>query len=147
MTPYVLAGILVVSVGCNPQAAPPPQNVDAPVPSPVQAPASADALQRVDVKGLHDRLEADEVSMLLDVRSAQEFADGHVLGAQNLPLDQLDSSLEFLEAYREQPIYVMCRSGGRSQRAAGLLKGRGFHVVDVTGGLIAWQNAGLPIEK
>ncbi len=76
---------------------------------------------------------------LIDVRTPGEFAGGHIEGAQNIPLSSLSSA-----ELEQQPVWLICRSGGRSARGAAELSGRGVEVVDVAGGMSAWSSAGLP---
>lgn len=76
---------------------------------------------------------------LIDVRTPGEFSGGHIEGARNIPLSSLSSA-----ELEQQPAWLICRSGGRSARAAAELSGRGVEVVDVAGGMIAWGDAGLP---
>jgi rhodanese-related sulfurtransferase len=97
----------------------------------------------VDVDTLEGR--APE-SFLLDVREPQEYAEGHVPGAINLPQSDLASRLK--ELPRDRPIFVICRSGVRSMRAAQFLKQVGFaDVINVQGGTLAWTAAGKAVER
>lgn len=84
--------------------------------------------------------------LLLDVRDADEFKGGHVLGAVHIPADELDDRMSELEAWREKPVLIICRTGQRSAKAAAALKRQGFkqlHKLD--GGMMAWQSAQLPV--
>lgn len=73
---------------------------------------------------------------LIDVREADEFAEGHLPGAINLPLS------DFLERYEEldkdKPYYIICRSGARSAQACAFLEEEGYDVTNVAGGTSAW---------
>jgi len=80
---------------------------------------------------------------ILDVREADEFAKARVEGAQNLPLSELPHRLN--EVSRDQTVYVMCLSGGRSAQAVSHLSEQGYDVVNVDGGISAWYQNGLPI--
>ena len=82
---------------------------------------------------------------IVDVREPDEFADAHVSGAVNIPLGQLPGRLH--EVPTDQPVYVMCLSGGRSARASALLAEEGRQAVDVAGGISDWRGAGLPLAK
>lgn len=84
---------------------------------------------------------------LIDVRQPEEFAEGRVPGAVNLPLGELDRSFDALAT--AQTIYVICRSGARSAVACEKLSKRfpEKRVVNVAGGTGAWIGAGLPVEK
>ena len=84
----------------------------------------------------------------LDVREPKEFATGHIPDAVHIPLSQLAQRLSELDAYREAPLIVYCRSGQRSGRGAVMLRRRGFSVVhNLAGGVLAWQSQNLPLRK
>lgn len=82
---------------------------------------------------------------LIDVRSAEEFAAGHLPGARNIPLDQLPARLVELSSNDE--IVVYCQSGVRSAQAIDLLRGRAFKRVEhLTGDFVEWQSNGGAVE-
>jgi rhodanese-related sulfurtransferase len=84
--------------------------------------------------------------MLLDVRTAEEFADGHAPGAVNIPLRELEARAG--EVPQDRPVVVYCEHGGRATLAASQLRGRGHaNVREMAGSMSAWRGAGLPIEK
>ena len=87
---------------------------------------------------------------LLDVRTPAEFAHVHADGARLVPLDELDPAAEMSRRDRpaDEPLYVICKSGGRSARAVERFRAAGFtNVVGVEGGTDAWQRAGLPVTR
>jgi rhodanese-related sulfurtransferase len=85
---------------------------------------------------------------VLDVREPGEFSAGHIGGARNIPLGTLKSRLGEIDKWKEQPVLLHCATGNRSQGAAGTLKAAGFkEVFNLRGGLGAWQQAGMPVEK
>lgn len=84
-------------------------------------------------------------AVLLDVRTRPEFTNGHAVGARHLPLDQLATRAREIPADRQ--VLAICQSGGRSARATALLRDQGHDVLDVQGGMAAWQRAGLPVER
>ena len=87
-------------------------------------------------------------SLVLDVRAADEFSQGHILSARNIPLDELERRLKEIERYKEKPVIISCAVGNRSGSAASLLRKQGFtNVVNLSGGIAAWRQAGLPTEK
>jgi rhodanese-related sulfurtransferase len=87
-------------------------------------------------------------ALVLDVREANEFKGGHILNAKHIPLGKLNSRLNEIESHRDQPIVVVCRSGNRSASACGLLKAQGFgQSYNLTGGMLAWQKANLPVTR
>jgi rhodanese-related sulfurtransferase len=112
----------------------------------VQAAPSSEttAIRTIDVDAL-ERARADgSAQVLIDVRTPAEYADGHVPGAKNIPLDQIGSRMAELPT--DQEIYLVCRSGSRSARAASLLSAEGRQTVNVAGGTLAWQRAGKAVE-
>ena len=89
-----------------------------------------------------------EDALVVDVREPNEFAAGHVLGAKNVPLAKLDASGAELTKKKERPVIVYCDSGQRSATALAVLKKQGYtRVANLSGGMGAWQQAGLPVEK
>ncbi|MGA8146420.1 MAG: rhodanese-like domain-containing protein [Gallionellaceae bacterium] len=87
-------------------------------------------------------------ALILDVREENEFKGGHILNARLIPLLNLKDRIGELERYREQPIVIVCRSGNRSATACALLGNRQFgHAYNLVGGMMAWQKAGMPVEK
>ena len=89
-----------------------------------------------------------EDALVLDVRDPGEYGAGHILGAKNIPLIRLDEGGGDLAKRKEKPVIVYCDSGDRSGKAAAALRKQGFtRVVNLAGGIGAWQQAGLPVEK
>lgn len=83
---------------------------------------------------------------LLDVRQPDEFAAGHLKGAHLLNWFDSDKfKSEALKIDKSKTIYVYCRSGRRSLAAAKYLSEQGYKVVDMDGGILAWEKAGLPV--
>ncbi len=86
-----------------------------------------------------------EDAVVVDVRDQGEFDAGHILGARNVPLARVDSS--DLKG-KHRTIIVYCETGDRAPKAAAALKKLGFEkVVNLSGGLAAWKQAGLPVAK
>ncbi len=87
-------------------------------------------------------------AVILDVREAVEYAAGRIANAKQIPLSQLAAKLKELEKFKQKPIIVACRAGMRSAGACKLLKQNEFtQVYQLKGGLTAWQQANLPLEK
>jgi len=86
---------------------------------------------------------------LLDVRTAGEFESAHVPGARLVPLDELDAGAFLKQRGKaDQPVYVLCQSGGRARKAIEKLQQAGFGGgVLVEGGTQAWIDAGLPVTR
>ena len=90
-----------------------------------------------------------EDALVVDVRDPGEFGTGHILGAKNVPLSRIDAAGSEIAAKRkEKPVIVYCDNGNRATKAASALRSQGFSkVVSLSGGLGAWRQAGLPLEK
>ncbi len=87
-------------------------------------------------------------ALFLDVREIGEYRQGHLLEAVHIPLSQLPNQLTKLEAHKERPIVAYCRSGARSAQACEILLKAGFPTLyNLNGGIIEWQNQGLPTQK
>lgn len=84
---------------------------------------------------------------LVDVREDDEWLDGHVPWAKHVPLGGVPDHLDAFGAdAAHEPTYVICRSGGRSLRACEFAVAHGKNVVNVTGGMLAWVDAGHAVE-
>jgi len=104
--------------------------------------SQAGALQNVSVQDLASA----EGAFLLDVREPWEFEQGHAPGATLIPLGQLAGRVD--ELPDGTPIFVMCRSGNRSLTASDILIAAGKQDVrNVQGGILAWQQAQLPVVR
>ena len=87
-----------------------------------------------------------EDALVVDVRDPGEYGAGHILGAKNVPLSRLDDG--DLAKRKDRPVIVYCDGSERSGKAISVLKKQGFaRVVNLSGGIKAWQQAGLPVEK
>lgn len=87
-------------------------------------------------------------ALVLDVREPDEFAQGHLQGARNVPLSQLSARLKELEKFRDKPVLVVCERGRRANAAAKLLKEQSFTALNVLkGGMQAWIEAKMPSSK
>lgn len=88
-----------------------------------------------------------EKGVLIDVSEPEEFAKAHAAGARNLPFGQLEGHKQ-LPGNKALPLVVLCPTGARAGRAAGLLRKLGYaNAQALTGGLKAWREANLPVEK
>ncbi len=84
-------------------------------------------------------------AVIIDVREADEVAVASVAGARHLPMSSFLDHLD--EVPREETVYVMCHSGGRSARVAAYLEQQGYDAVNVTGGISEWAASGLPVRR
>ncbi len=111
----------------------------------------------MDLRALFSRTTVDEAepavaqqeymagSLLIDVREPHEYEAGHAPGAELLPLRELERRLRTLPSDRE--ILFICRSGRRSGIATEVAERAGLKAKNVRGGMIAWSESGLPIER
>ena len=95
-----------------------------------------------------DELIADSNVVIIDVRKADEFAEGHIKGA--IPIDQFQD--DFVEQAKaklpiDKTIAIYCRSGRRSANAASKLADIGYKCVNLKGGILSWKEAGMPVMK
>ena len=89
-----------------------------------------------------------ERAVVIDVRSPEEFATGHVTGARNVPLDTLEAKLAATVKNKALPLLLVCATGARAQRAVAVAKKLGYEQAQaVSGGLKSWKEANLPVEK
>ena len=89
-----------------------------------------------------------EDALVIDVRDADAYAKGHILGAKSIPLVELGRRAADLQKHKAKAVIVSCQNGDRSASAAATLRQNGFaRVHPLNGGFAAWQQAGLPVEK
>jgi len=94
------------------------------------------------------RLINHEDAIVLDVREDKEFAGGHIINSLHIPMAEVQNKLAKLNKYKTSPVIVSCRSGARSNSICGMLRKNGFeNVANLKGGVIAWQNANMPLNK
>lgn len=87
-------------------------------------------------------------ALVLDVRTQDEFARGHITGARHVPLADLDKRLPEFAKHKSRPVILCCQSGARSASALATLKKAGFeHAFNLRGGLQEWERTGQPISR
>ncbi|NOQ79706.1 MAG: rhodanese-like domain-containing protein [Gammaproteobacteria bacterium] len=87
-------------------------------------------------------------SLVLDVREDSEYQSGHIKDSIHIPMGALASRVGELEKYKNKNVILGCRSGSRSGRACSILKKHGFEKVhNLRGGVLAWENDNLPMQK
>lgn len=104
----------------------------------------------VDIEGLRAMLLSDRPPLIVDVREPEEYWGelGHLAGSLLVPLRGLLNRLEEIDEHREAPVVTVCRAGMRSATAAAILERSGFtDVSNLAGGLLAWNEASLPVER
>jgi rhodanese-related sulfurtransferase len=94
--------------------------------------------EEIDYFILQNMMKNDHTVILIDVRSKQEFSEGHLLGAINIPLNEFKQTINQLNQNKKQTIIVYCQMGGRSSKAINLLKKMGYtNIYQLKGGLDA----------
>lgn len=87
-------------------------------------------------------------AVVVDVRDAAEYKSGHITNARHIPEAEIESRMKELERVKAKPIIVSCARGNRSMSVANRLRGLGFaEVFSLRGGIAAWQQANMPLEK
>jgi len=136
----------VLFLGCSSQ-----RSMESTEGSPESGTAAAPAatvVQHVDAKGAQKLLSDKPDVVVLDVRTPEEFAGGHVAKAVNLDFNAADFKERLAQLDRNKTYVVHCAAGGRSTRSLGRFQELGFKsVVHLDGGFNGWVQAGLPAEK
>lgn len=89
-----------------------------------------------------------EKGIVVDVSEPEEFATGHIAGARNVPVNQLEQRLPEVVKNKTVPLILVCPSGARAKRAQAVAKSLGYdRAVVLAGGLKGWKEANLPLEK
>jgi rhodanese-related sulfurtransferase len=143
----VILTVALAATGCSSQEAGSSNGTDATATMEPAPAAQGAGWLTVDVQTTYDALEANADAQLVDVREPAEWAEtGVPQGATLIPLGDLESRAG-AELAADRPVYVICRSGNRSQTGSDILVGLGFgEVYNVDGGVTAWLAAGLPME-
>lgn len=106
--------------------------------------ASANEIGTLDAT----RLMNQGTTLVIDVRDDKDYAAGHLPRARHIPLKQLESKAAELGKFKEKPVIVTCGKGPRAAAASRVLKRAGFsNVYVLKGGVAAWQQASLPLER
>ncbi len=110
------------------------------------------AVQGATASGLSTAMAVQQINreraVVVDVCEADEFATGHVGGAKHIPLGQLEQRLGDMVKNKTVPLILVCGTGSRAARAAGIARKLGYEKAQpLAGGLKAWKEANLPIEK
>lgn len=102
-----------------------------------------DLLKRADINAGAEEYRKTEHAVLLDVRTGEEYDEGHIPGSRNLDVSSIHTAPEMI-ADKQTPIFVYCRSGARSSRAVAALKNMGYSGVTDIGGILGYRG---PIER
>ena len=105
-------------------------------------------IETVDSATFKERISGASEVQLLDVRTAEEFAEGHLESAINIDVQGPSFTKKVSEQLdKSQPIYLYCRSGKRSMMAANELEKEGYSIVNLKDGILGWLDAGYPVLK
>jgi len=85
-------------------------------------------------------------AIVVDVRSADAYARGHIVGSKNIPMDELEARVDSLQSGTQKPVIAVCQAGVSSNKAIDALRKGGFEsVYGLKGGMAAWEQAGMPV--
>ena len=104
-------------------------------------------MEIISIDDLHQKVESlEDNQLILDVRTSEEFEEGHIKGARNTPHDEVQSIAEELKSFKT--VYVHCKMGGRAKKASQILEAQGLtNVICVgNGGMQRWMEQGWPVE-
>ena len=129
----LLAAIGLSTTGCSAQAG---------------KSAPSDGIIVLAPQAFIDKAKADTTSILLDVRTQKEYAEGHLAGSQQLDYlnpEAFNAGISKLD--KSRTYYIYCRSGKRSHGACLKMQKQGFKVYDMEGGILNWTKLGMPVER
>lgn len=138
---YAVLGLIIVGLLWSLNACSAHQSAAAASPS---IPAATKVKVKITPAEYQARFGANADHVLIDVRTPEEFAAGHIPGAVNISVDQLAQRLN--EIPKDKPVVLYCRSGNRSNQAAQILERAGYTQIYDLGGLITWVQQGYPIR-
>jgi rhodanese-related sulfurtransferase len=101
--------------------------------------------ESITPQSAYELMQNDKNTVLLDVRTPDEFSKEHIQGATLIPVQVLSENLSMLTEVKNKKIIVYCHSGSRSVAASRILAEKGFSPLNVTGGIIAWKAQGLSV--
>lgn len=130
------ASLVLALAGCSADTAAAPDTAEMTEPAPAQSSVS----RNVSVSEARALLEADDAPMVIDVRTPEEFAAGHIEGATNINFRSGDFAAQIAKLDKSQPYLLHCKSGSRSARALAEMEARGFeNVAHMTEGYDGWS--------
>ena len=133
----ILAAIGLSTTGCSAQAG-----------KAEKAASSDDGITVLSPQAFIDQAKADSTALILDVRTKEEYAEGHLTCAHQLDFlnaEAFDAGIKQLD--KAHTYYIYCRSGRRSHGACEKMQKQGFKVFDMEGGILNWIKLGMPVTK
>ena len=105
------------------------------------------AIETFDADGFELKLQQATSPQLVDVRTPAEFAEFHIAGAQNIDVNGENFEQAISVLNKKQPVFVYCKGGTRSMKAAGILESQGYNpIFNLDGGITGWREKGKPME-
>lgn len=93
-------------------------------------------------------LNNDDDALIIDIRPAAEYKNGHIKGAKNIPLNEFSSGIDRYSKFKDKTVLIYCNSGNTAIRALKLLQKAGFEKINnLSGGIAAWKEANMPLSK
>jgi rhodanese-related sulfurtransferase len=134
----IILSVLCITLGCVTSEEPPRKSV---------AQNLIAEFTEISVNELKSRFDNGDI-LIIDVRTENEFIQGHLPTAKNIPLSKLSKDSSSIDKYKNKEVYLICAVGGRSGNAQRILSSRGFlHTINVTGGTKEWVASNYPLEK
>ncbi|MFT4698602.1 MAG: rhodanese-related sulfurtransferase [Flavobacteriaceae bacterium] len=110
-------------------------------------PTQVSEIELISPQQVYEAIYGEDSVQIVDVRTSEEFSDSHLKGAQNICVTNNDFKEKIKTLDKEKPVYLYCKMGGRSARAAKILKKMGFKkVYDMEGGITSWKDKNLMVE-
>ena len=110
--------------------------------------SQAQSVKKLDPQSFEKKFKEAKDPILIDVRTQEEYAQGHLANARIFDINSSDFETRVSKLDRSKPVFVYCKAGSRSNKAANVLSGLGFNeIYDLSGGISAWHEENKPIIK
>jgi rhodanese-related sulfurtransferase len=110
--------------------------------------SQAQTVKKLDPQSFDKKIKEVKDPILIDVRTQEEFAQGHLANAKVIDVTSGDFETRVSKLDKSKPVFVYCKAGSRSNKAANILSGLGFkEIYDLSGGIIAWRDEKKPTIK
>lgn len=111
------------------------------------ADSKAGEIEQITIDQMNEALKSDSIQ-LIDVRTTDEYIESHLENSHNICVTDDDFESKAASLDRDKPVYVYCKKGGRSAKAAQILRDMGFKkIYDMKGGILLWEEAGHDTAK
>lgn len=110
--------------------------------------SQAQTVKKLDPQSFDKKIKELKNPILIDVRTQDEYEQGHLANAKVIDINSSDFETRVSKLDKSQPVFVYCKAGSRSNKAANILSGLGFkEIYDLSGGITAWRAENKPIDK